>query len=101
MKKYIIIFWTLVFTGILSVFLVFFLAEQVYLGKMPSIQDLENPKTNLASVIYSSDGQELGSYFYQNRTNAKYKELRESLNSIIDGTHKGLYNTQAELDAMA
>lgn len=34
-------------------------------------------------------------------TNDKYKVLRESLSSIIDGTHSGLYTSQAELDAMA
>ncbi len=34
-------------------------------------------------------------------TNSKYDLLRDSLKSIIDGTHKGLYTTEAELDDMA
>ena len=34
-------------------------------------------------------------------TNGKYDLLRGSLTSIINGTHKGLYTTEAELDAMA
>ena len=34
-------------------------------------------------------------------TNAKYKNLRESLAEKINGKHKGLYLTHAELDAMA
>ncbi|WP_330985150.1 MULTISPECIES: ATP-dependent endonuclease [Enterobacterales] len=33
-------------------------------------------------------------------TNGKYDLLRGSLTSIINGTHKGLYTTEAELDAM-
>ncbi|MDP4934467.1 MAG: transglycosylase domain-containing protein [Salibacteraceae bacterium] len=98
MKKYIIIFWTLVFTGILSVFLVFFLAEQGYLGKMPTIQDLENPKSNLASVIYSSDGQELGSYFYQNRTNAKYKDMSPYLVNALIATEDERFRSHPGID---
>ncbi|MEQ5816208.1 AAA family ATPase [Marinobacter sp. NFXS11] len=35
------------------------------------------------------------------KTEEKYKKLRNSLNSIIDGSHEGLYETQAELDGMA
>ncbi|MBB1385801.1 AAA family ATPase [Pseudoalteromonas sp. SG45-5] len=34
-------------------------------------------------------------------TNAKYENLRESLTEMINGDHKGLYLTHAELDAMA
>lgn len=98
MKKYIIIFWTLVFTGILSVFLVFFLAEQGYLGKMPTIQDLENPKSDLASVIYSSDGQELGKYFYQNRTNARYKDLSPYLVNALIATEDERFRTHPGID---
>ena len=98
MKKYIIIFWTLVFTGILSVFLVFFLAEQGYFGKMPTIQDLENPKSNLASVIYSSDGQELGKYFYQNRTNARYKDLSPYLVNALIATEDERFFDHSGID---
>ena len=98
MKKYIIIFWTLVFTGILSVFLVFFLAEQGYLGKMPTIQDLENPKSDLASVIYSSDGKELGKYFYQNRTNARYKDLSPHLVNALIATEDERFRTHPGID---
>ncbi len=35
------------------------------------------------------------------KTEEKYKKLRNSLNSIIDGSHEGLYETKAELDGMA
>lgn len=98
MKKYIIIFWTLVFAGILSVFLVFFLAEQGALGKMPTIEDLQNPKSDLASVIYSSEGKELGKYFYQNRTNAKYKDLSPYLVNALIATEDERYREHPGID---
>ena len=32
-------------------------------GGMPSLQELENPKSQVASVLLSEDGEELGKYF--------------------------------------
>ena len=34
---------------------------------LPKIKELENPKTDLASVIYSSDLINLGKYYHENR----------------------------------
>jgi predicted ATP-dependent endonuclease of OLD family len=61
--------------------------EGFYLDESPN----KDKPHNLFQHLTSSDFE----------TNDKYKELRESLNSIINGTHRGLYSTQAELDAMA
>ena len=75
MKKYIIIFWVIVLLGLLSFFSMFYLAEKGFLGKMPTIEDLQNPRSDLASEVYSSDGKILGKYFYQNRTNVPFKSI--------------------------
>jgi penicillin-binding protein 1A len=37
-------------------------------GKMPSIEELQNPKLSQASTIYSADGVEIGKYFAENRS---------------------------------
>ncbi len=42
---------------------------------MPTFDDLENPKTNLATQIYSTDGEIIGTYFIENRTYLSYEEL--------------------------
>ncbi|MEZ4720905.1 MAG: hypothetical protein R2813_03400 [Flavobacteriales bacterium] len=84
MKKYIIWFWSLFVLGLLSAFMLFFAAERGWLGKMPSVEDLQNPKSDLASEIYSADGKILGKYFYQNRTNAHYQDLSPHLISALD-----------------
>jgi penicillin-binding protein 1A len=44
-------------------------------GKLPSFDELENPQTYLASEVYSSDGQLLGKYYVQNRSNIQYKDI--------------------------
>jgi len=84
MKKYIIIFWVLVLSGLLAFFSMFYLAEKGFLGKMPTVEDLQNPRSDLASEVYSSDGKILGKYFYQNRTNIYYRDLSPHLvNALI------------------
>lgn len=86
MKKFIIVFWILVLSGLLGITLVFVLAEKGFLGKMPTIEDLQNPKSDLASEIYSEDGKIIGKYFYQNRTNARYQELSHHLIDALVST---------------
>ena len=67
--------WTLLVVGILSVAALFLLARFEVLGPMPTFDDLENPKTNLATQIYSADGEIIGTYFIENRTYLSYEEL--------------------------
>lgn len=98
MKKYIILFWVFLLTGVLSVFMIFFLAEKGVLGDMPTIEDLQNPKSDLASVIYSSDGQELGKFFYQNRTNARYDQLSPFLVDALIATEDERFRTHPGID---
>lgn len=44
-------------------------------GRMPSFEELENPRSNLATEIYSEDGKVLGSFFVQNRSYVQYADL--------------------------
>lgn len=44
-------------------------------GRLPSFEELENPKSNLATEILSSDGKVLGTFFVQNRSYVQYDEL--------------------------
>ena len=60
-------FWKLfgyTFGGILLFFL---LASWGFFGKMPSFDELENPDTNIATEIISSDGVTLGKFYKENR----------------------------------
>ena len=79
-----IIFGALIFLVILFFFCV---AKGVF-GTMPTFEELENPRTNLATEIISADGKLLGTYFVENRSNVRYAELShympEALISIED-----------------
>lgn len=44
-------------------------------GRLPSFEELENPRSNLATEIYSEDGKVLGTFFVQNRSYVQYADL--------------------------
>lgn len=48
-------------------------------GELPSYSQLENPKQNLSSLLYSADGVILGSYYRDNRNPVTYDELGPNL----------------------
>ena len=56
------VFWRLVFFGFGSFILLILLANWGVFGKMPSIQDLENPSASLASEVIADDGTVMGKY---------------------------------------
>ena len=44
-------------------------------GRIPSFEELENPKSNLATEIYADNGKVIGSFFVQNRSYVQYSDL--------------------------
>ena len=79
-KKFIWAFWLLFLALLSAVVCVFWITALGYFGSMPPLEQLENPKTNLATQILSSDGVVLGKfYFNDNRTPITYEELPENI----------------------
>ena len=77
----------LIFGGCILFVVLFFVGLSYGLfGFMPSFEDLENPESNLASEIISSDQQILGTYFIENRTNVDYSELSPYLVDALIAT---------------
>ena len=97
--KYIRWFWMLFLGGLLSVVLLFLLASWGALGEMPDHTQLENPKTNLATEVISSDGKTLGKfYFRDNRTPVSYDELPEHLVHALIATEDVRYMEHSGID---
>ncbi len=98
--KFIRWFWILFLTGLLGVILVFSLASMGALGEMPDHTQLENPDTNLATEIISSDGVTLGKfYFNDNRTPVGYDELPKHLVDALVATEDARYHDHSGIDA--
>ena len=68
--------WGIFLFGVLSIIILFSGAALGLYGPMPDLQQLENPRTNLATQIISSDDAILGKYYFDdNRTPIIFDEI--------------------------
>ena len=74
------------------------MVSQGFFGKLPTFDELENPKTNLATQLISSDGNNLGAYFYENRSNVSYKELPNDLIDALIATEDIRFRNHSGID---
>lgn len=99
--KYILILWSLFLGSISILVLLFYLISQGQLGVMPTFDELENPFISQASVIYSEDGEELGSYFIENRKDVEFRELTPDLINALIATEDIRYYNHSGIDFKA
>jgi penicillin-binding protein 1A len=99
-RKYIWRFWQLLAVFLLAIVSVFVMASWGLFGELPTFEILENPKTNLATEIISSDGETLGKFYLDdNRTPVNYKELPEHLVEALVATEDERYYDHSGIDA--
>ena len=92
-------FWAVFALGILSVITLFSSAALGLLGQMPELKQLENPKTNLATQILSSDGVVLGKfYFNDNRTPIAFDALPKNLVNALIATEDERFFSHSGID---
>ena len=93
-------FWLLFICGISLIPVIFLLASFGAFGSMPDHTALENPRTNLATEVISSDGVTLGKFYYEdNRTPISFKELPKHLVDALIATEDIRYFDHAGIDA--
>ena len=67
--------WVVCMAPVALIFLMLALAAFGVFGRMPSFEELENPKSNLATEIYGDNGHVIGTFFVENRSYVQYEEL--------------------------
>ena len=67
-------------------------------GALPSFRDLENPKSNQASEIISSDKQILGTYYVENRSSVTYKEISPNVIHALVATEDERFYQHSGID---
>ncbi|WP_366185936.1 transglycosylase domain-containing protein [Flavobacterium ovatum] len=97
-KKYTRAFWKFFFYGLGSIAVFFLFASWGIFGSMPSFEDLENPDSNLATEIISSDGVVLGKYFQKNRSQLKYSDLPKNLVDALVATEDERFYEHSGID---
>lgn len=91
-------FWKVFFYGLGGILLFFLFASWGLFGSMPSFEDLENPDSNLATEIISSDGVILGKYFQQNRSQLKYSDLPKNFVQALVATEDERFYEHSGID---
>ena len=97
-SKYIKTFWKLFFGGVGFVILLFLFASWGLLGSMPSFEKLENPDSNIATEIISSDGEVIGKFYAENRVPVKFQDLPPHLVNALVATEDERFYEHSGID---
>ena len=98
-RREIKLFWYVFSFGLFSLVGVFVAAGFGLFGKMPEFRQLENPKTNLATQIFSSDNKILGKFYYNdNRTPLDYEEIPKDLIDALIATEDERFYSHSGID---
>ncbi len=100
-QGYLLRFWILYVLFFVGVVLFFAGIANGLFGPMPSFKELENPQTNLATEIYSSDNKLLGTYYVENRSNVEYRELPQHLVQALLATEDIRFEKHSGIDVKA
>ena len=97
-RKLILLFWLMLLLPFLVIGIMLIKAAN---SNLPTFEELENPKSNLATEVFSADNQVLGKYFQENRTNVRFEELPESLVQALIATEDERYYSHSGIDIQA
>ncbi len=94
------LFWVCIIIPVLLFVLLMFSAANAWFGfnELPKVDDLVNPKSNLATEVYTADGKVLGRYFYQNRVNVDYDDISPFLVDAFVSTEDERYYQHSGID---
>ncbi|RFZ90182.1 penicillin-binding protein [Mucilaginibacter conchicola] len=73
------------------------IAFQVF-GPLPSFRELENPKSDQASEVISSDKQVIGKYYIKNRTSVTYKQISPNVINALVATEDSRFFEHSGID---
>ena len=96
-----ILLWLIITSPFFGLFLLVNLTAIGVFGDLPTFEQLENPKNNLATEIISEDGIVLGKYFLENRSRANYNEIPENLINAFISTEDVRFRTHSGIDGRA
>ena len=101
MKRSVSILWRVFLLGFAAVIIVLLLANFGVFGKMPSLQELENPEADLASEIISADGVLMGKYYSENRSEVRFDQISPNVFNALIATEDERFFDHSGIDAQA
>lgn len=98
LKKYIVrLFWFMFLAPILG--FMGLMMGIAWFSDLPDVEELQNPESNQATVMFTSDGKELGRFYAENRVNVQYNEIDEDVIHALIATEDERYYEHSGIDA--
>ncbi len=95
-------FWIIFAIGVLAVILIFWMITKGWLGYLPPLDELQNPKNKYATEVYSSDMQVLGSYYRtENRVGVQYTDISPYMINALVSTEDVRFYEHSGIDSKA
>ncbi len=95
--------WILFVVAVVLAALFLILVYNGVIGYMPPVEQLKNPQDRFASVVYSSDGEELGRYYRAtgNRVYADFDEISPAVVDALISTEDARFEDHSGIDLRA
>ena len=98
-KKFIIWFWSLFGAGAIAIVLLFWMITMGWLGYLPPLDELQNPKNKFATEVISADMQLLGRYYRnENRVSVDYTDISPNMINALIATEDVRYYDHTGVD---
>ena len=98
-KKFIIWFWSLFGAGAIAIVLLFWMITMGWLGYLPPLDELQNPKNKFATEVISADMQLLGRYYRnENRVSVDYTDISPNMLNALIATEDVRYYDHTGVD---
>lgn len=100
-KNYILWLWILLTGPVLLFFLLVTLVNVGAFGDLPKVDELLNPKNNLATIVYSGDMKIIGKYYSENRVNVNFHDVDPDVINALIATEDARFYEHSGVDAKA
>jgi penicillin-binding protein 1A len=94
-SRWLYAWWGLVLAPVLGLFLMLVLAA---FSDLPGTEDLENPRSDLATAILFSDGSQMGQYYRENRIPVDYERISPHVVNALIATEDERFREHSGID---
>lgn len=96
--KWLVALWLLFIGGLGTAVFFFWALTTGMIWELPSFEELENPKSVLATEVYSSDLEVLGKFYVENRTFIPFDQLPDTLVGALVNTEDERFYSHSGID---
>jgi penicillin-binding protein 1A len=97
-RKWYLWIWLICLSPLIILTILLSLAGLNVFGPLPTFEELENPNSSLATVVYTTDDKVLGKYFHRNRTNVNFDDLSPHLVQALVATEDERFYDHSGID---